>query len=138
MQKRATPKRQSIKRREQAIQRTIAELLDTAGQPGLVWFHVPNGGARSPIEAAILNGLGVKRGVPDIFAVYQGNLYVLELKTEDGTLSNDQRVMLERLAAAGAYTAVAYGVDQAIATLKSWGLVRIQDSRPLTLKEAAA
>lgn len=125
MSKRTSPKRQSIKRREQAIQKAVAELLDTAGQPGLVWFHVPNGGARSPVEAAIFKGLGVKPGVPDIFAFYQGALYVLELKTEDGTLSDEQRVMLERLAAAGARTAVAYGVDQAIAVLKSWGLVRI-------------
>jgi hypothetical protein len=137
MQKRKAPKRQSIKRREQAIQKAVAELLDTAGRPGLVWFHVPNGGARSPVEAAIFKGLGVKPGVPDIFAFYQSALYVLELKTEDGTLSDDQRIMLEQLAAAGAHTAVAYGVDQAITVLKSWGLVRVHDSRPTSIAEAA-
>jgi hypothetical protein len=33
--------------------------------PGVFAFHVPNGGYRRPIEAKILQGLGVVPGVPD-------------------------------------------------------------------------
>jgi hypothetical protein len=36
---------------------------------GVFAFHCPNGGARRPIEGAILKGLGVVAGVPDIIAI---------------------------------------------------------------------
>ena len=36
---------------------------------GIFCFHVPNGGARRPIEAAVLKGLGVTAGVPDVIAI---------------------------------------------------------------------
>jgi hypothetical protein len=41
--------------------------------------NVPNGGWRSPIEAAILKGLGVQPGVPDLILVRDGRPFALEL-----------------------------------------------------------
>jgi hypothetical protein len=41
-------------------------------------FHVPNGGWRSPIEAAILKGQGVRPGVPDLVAIRDGLPFALE------------------------------------------------------------
>jgi hypothetical protein len=40
-----------------------------------------------PIEAAILKGLGVRAGVPDIIAVHEGRCYAIEIKSEDGRRS---------------------------------------------------
>jgi len=53
-------------------------------------FHVPNGGKRSPIEAAILKGLGVTAGVPDIIAIRAGHAYGLELKADGGKPTSKQ------------------------------------------------
>jgi hypothetical protein len=62
----ARPGHQSLMRAaipEQIIQRAVCQHLRQRGARGLVWFHVPNGGRRSPVEAAIFNGLGVRAGV---------------------------------------------------------------------------
>jgi hypothetical protein len=54
-------------------------------------FHVPNGGARRPIEAAILKGLGVVPGVPDVIAIKGGHVFALEIKVIGGRLCPAQR-----------------------------------------------
>lgn len=92
--------------------------------PGVFAFHVANGGYRRPIEASILRGLGVRAGVPDVIAIYRSHTYALELKSDDGKLSQAQRDALNDLTLAGATTAVANGLDAAIRQLESWGLLR--------------
>jgi hypothetical protein len=57
---------------EATIQSAVFAHLRARGAPGLFAFHVPNGGYRKPIEAAILKGLGVVAGVPDVIAIHQG------------------------------------------------------------------
>jgi hypothetical protein len=42
---------------------------------GLVACHTPNWGARSPIEAKIFKGLGVRAGIPDVLALHEGQLF---------------------------------------------------------------
>ena len=86
------------------------------------WFHVGNGGWRSPVEARIFKSLGVKAGVPDLFIVANGKPYGLELKTERGKLTPVQRAAHVLLQAAGAEVATAYGLDQALDQLERWGL----------------
>jgi hypothetical protein len=51
-----------------------------------------------------------------------GELYALELKTEQGRLSDDQKHALAELAKAGAVTATAYGLDHALTILEQWGI----------------
>jgi hypothetical protein len=87
--------------------------------PGVVYFHVPNGGDRNAFEAKRLKQSGVKAGVPDlIFLAYQ-RFYCLELKEPGGKgrLSPAQREMHPRLIAAGA-TALAT-LDN-LAEAKAW------------------
>ena len=50
----------------------VCQHLRQRGARGLLWFHVPNGGRRSPEEAAIFNGLGVRAGVSDLILVHDG------------------------------------------------------------------
>lgn len=109
---------------EATIQRAVVQRLQILARPGVVWFHPANGGARSKVEAARFRAEGVVAGVPDLIIVFGGKLHALELKTEHGRLSPAQRTMHERLAAAGAHVAVAYGLDAAIAQLTAWGLFR--------------
>ena len=128
-------------RPEQQIQHAVFEHLALRGASTVFAFHPANGGWRSPVEAAILKGMGVRAGVPDIiaikggpdiFIIHGGRCYALELKASDGRLTPVQRDAHAALVAAGATVAVAYGLDDALARLEAWGLVRgsCQGRRP--------
>ena len=111
-------------RPEQQIQRAVFEHLAIRGAPAMFAFHPANGGWRSHVEAAILKGVGVRAGVPDIIAIKGGRCYALELKASGGRLTPVQRDAHAALVAAGATVAVAYGLDDALARLEAWGLLR--------------
>jgi hypothetical protein len=111
-------------RPEQQIQRAVLEHLAWRGVPGLWWCHVPNGGYRTAVEATIFKSLGLIPGVPDLLLVHGGRLYALELKVESGRLSPTQVETHERMRQAGAIVATAQGIDEALAWLELWQLVR--------------
>ena len=111
-------------RPEAAIQRAVFQHLRARGAPGLVAFHVPNGGYRRPAEAAIMKGLGVVAGVPDVIAIHQGRCFALELKAEGGRTTDNQLATIAALREAGAFTAITEGLDRALAVLEGWGLLR--------------
>jgi hypothetical protein len=109
---------------EQAIQRAVFQHLRTRGAPGVFAFHPANGGYRKPVEAAIMKGLGVVAGVPDVFIVHNGRCFALELKAEGGRASDKQLATIAALREAGAFTCVAEGLDRALAVLTAWGLLK--------------
>jgi len=94
------------------------------GAPGVFAFHPANGGYRKPVEAAILKGLGVVAGVPDVIAVHNSRCFALELKAEGGRATDKQLACIAALREAGAFTCIAEGLDRAIACLEAWGLLR--------------
>jgi hypothetical protein len=111
-------------RLEDNIQRAVFQHIRARGVPGLVAWHTPNGGARKSIEAAILQGLGVRAGVSDVIAVHDGKVFALELKSEDGRPTDAQLEFLEDMNKAGAFTEICYGIDAALNRLELWGLLR--------------
>ena len=113
-----------MKRDEDIIQRAVVNLLRASGVANMTWFHVPNGGRRSRIEASIMKGLGVRAGVPDIIIIHSGKCYALELKASKGRVSPTQRAMMAEFNDAGITTAVATGMDEAIDQLRDWGVIR--------------
>ena len=100
------------RRPEQALHRACAQYLDVALPGDACWFHPANGGARSPVEAAIFKGLGVKAGVPDLVIVYRGRFIAIELKSEGGRLTPAQKAMHERLRLAGAIVTTAKSLEE--------------------------
>lgn len=126
--------RRVAKREEQKIQKAIFEHFAARGAPGIFPFHVPNGGARSPIEGKILKGQGVIAGVPDIIVLHRGRTYALELKKPGGKKPSDTQLATHvAMQAAGAIVETAYGLDQALAQLEAWGLLRVA-AAPLAQK----
>ena len=109
---------------EAAIQRAVFQHLRARAAPGVFAFHVPNGGYRTPVEAAIMKGLGVVPGVPDVLAVHSGRCFALELKAEGGRATDKQLATIAALREAGAFTCIAEGLDRALACLESWGLLQ--------------
>jgi hypothetical protein len=116
--------RHSRARPEAAIQRAVFQHLRTRGAPGVFAFHPANGGFRRPVEAAILKGLGVVPGVPDVFIVHNGLCFAMELKAEGGRATDKQLACIAALRDAGAFTCIAEGLDRAIACLEAWGILK--------------
>ena len=109
------------RRPEQQVQRAVIQHLAWRPRPGVWWTHIPLGGLRSKIEGAILRGLGTARGTPDLLIVADGKAHFLELKSAGGRATDAQRQCHEALRAA---VAVAQGIDEALAWLEVWNLLR--------------
>jgi hypothetical protein len=112
------------RQREAQLQRSVIAQLQWRARPGVWWTHIPLGGLRSKVEAAILRGLGTTCGTPDLLIVADGKAHFLELKSARSRVTSEQRACHGALRAAGATVAVATGVDAAIAQLKDWGLLK--------------
>jgi len=112
-------------RPEQRLQRSVLAHLGRRGVPGLWFCHIPNGGYRNAIEAAIFKSLGVVAGAPDLLLISSGKTYGLELKaTKGGRLSPAQIRTQERMRQAGAIIATATSIDEALHQLELWGLLK--------------
>jgi hypothetical protein len=119
-----TPKQRSLfEPSELQIHIAVVQRLRLLARKGVIWYHCPNGGLRDKREAAKLKAMGTTPGIPDLIILADGKTYGLELKTIDGRLSHEQRQMLEAFEMAGAFTAVAHGIDAAISILTSWGIL---------------
>jgi len=62
--------------------------------------------------------------MPDLMLLAAGRFHCLELKREGGRVSPAQRAMLGELEAGGAAVAIAFGLDDALAQLSRWALMR--------------
>lgn len=107
------------------------------------FFHPMNEGKRGPKAASQLRGLGVMPGVPDLIIVtppralrpepeftmlglYRGA--VLELKSDTGRTSPEQRDWLAVFERHGWATAVTKGLDAAMTQLRAWGYIPAVDA----------
>jgi hypothetical protein len=62
--------------------------------------------------------------VPDVIAIHRGEVYALEIKTENGRATDAQWQAIEDLRAAGAHAEICHGLDSALAQLEAWELLR--------------
>jgi hypothetical protein len=115
-----------MKRRqpERAEQRILAQYLDALN---VLWCHPANEGMHKPQYRHAQALAGLKPGVPDclIFTPPPTNPsargLAIELKAVDGRLSDAQSEWIDKLSALGWVTAVAYGADDAIGIVRSYG-----------------
>jgi hypothetical protein len=68
--------------------------------------------------------MGTKAGVPDLLILSHGRLYGLELKAGRGKPSTTQFETHSAMREAGAVIGVAGSLDQALALLGEWGVLR--------------
>ena len=109
---------------EEITHRAVVAHLERRALPGVFFIHVPNGEFRRPGAGGRLRAMGTRAGVPDLLLLRAGRLYGLELKRQSGKVNDAQRETMADLTNAGATVAVAYGLDQALAQLTAWGLLR--------------
>ena len=117
-----------MKRPEQQIHKAVVQNLAARSMPGVFYFHPANGGKRGIIEAKIFKSLGVRAGVPDLIVLYRSQVFGLELKATNGRVTPLQRQTLNDMEVAGARTAVAHSLDEALITLECWGILRRDNS----------
>jgi hypothetical protein len=115
-----------MNRGEQAIQKAVFDHFRTRSAPGVIAWHTLNGGYRRRTEAAILKGLDVVPGIPDVLALKDGRLFAFELKADRGRLTPIQATAHVLMRQAGATVESAVGIDAAIRQLEQWGLLRGQ------------
>lgn len=92
--------------------------------PDLKLLHaVPNGGRRDPVEAKHLKEEGVKPGVPDLdLPVPRGkyNGLRIEMKTETGCASPDQKWWINELIKQGYFCEVCHGWESAVKVIERY------------------
>ena len=84
-------------------------------------FHIPNERHCTPQQGKMLQLMGVKRGVPDLFLPAPRSQYHglwIEMKTETGTASVDQKWWGERLTEQGYLWCVCRGWETAVKVLE--------------------
>lgn len=106
------------------VHRAVVAHVNARAVPGLLCWHTPNGGRRSPREAKSLQRMGVRAGVPDLLFFRQGIFYALELKSDYGKASQYQLEFISAVNREGGFAAVAQGLTAALKILEAWGLIR--------------
>lgn len=108
-------------RPEQKLHIGVASFLKVALPPGVIWFHVPNGGKRSKPEAALLKAMGARAGVPDLaFVLPNGQAAFIELKADGGRLSEAQLDFRDDAMALRCGYEVCTSIEEVERTLRRW------------------
>jgi hypothetical protein len=119
---------------EHPLQRQIADALRLEiGPPGkvsghgVVWRSVDHASYAGTAPGAHIRR-GIVAGVPDPFVLHRGIAHMVEIKAEDGVLSDEQRSVAAAVSAAGGHDGVARDADEALACLDAWGIPRARVS----------
>lgn len=107
------------KREEDALQQQVAAYLDWALPAPLKWLHIPNGGRRDAVTAAILKSFGVKPGAADVLILRPQGFIWIELKAPKGVLSEDQKAWRDWCRSIGAPWFVCRSLEDVIEALVS-------------------
>lgn len=108
---------------EDDLQRQVVDFLSVSNLPCL-WFAIPNGGKRSRTEAAIMKGLGVVSGAPDLAFHWKGGSGFIELKSIAGRQSINQWAWELRCKDLSIPYALCRTLDEVLQILRSWRLIQ--------------
>jgi hypothetical protein len=114
---------------EAQIQASIVQWIRLVA-PELLVFHVPNGGYRTPVEAARMKWIGVLAGIPDLVLLGRdGKTWLIEVKTADGVLSAEQRAIADRCAALRIPLVIARSIDDVRQAFEIWEIPTRESAR---------
>ncbi len=124
---------------EDDLQRQQIDLLKVLKAQGRVhYFAVPNGGKRSKAEAAIMQGLGVVAGVPDLVLMwnrtpsgaarlYPGRVGFIENKIGKNVLTEQQLEWRAAISDQGHEFAVCRSMDDFLSTLVQFQIMGLHE-----------
>lgn len=110
---------------EHNVQTKLINRLDEIMRPEIVRMAIPNGGLRHPKVGLKLKAEGLLPGSPDlVFALEKAKTLWLEMKTLTGDRSDVQIGVHYKLARLGHTVETAHSVDEALAILYQYGIIR--------------
>jgi len=125
--------------REDAIHAGIVEYLTLCAHPRLMWFHCPTGALVKPSSRIYFARLGVFPGVADLcFVLPDKSVAFLEVKSEDGRLSEAQQAFQARCALLGLKYQIARSISEAEEILRDWNALRGSDVKRESVRGVAA
>ena len=121
---------------EHALQKSIAHMLVLEIAPagkvsrhGVVWWSVDHANYAGEVPGVRI-GRGIVAGLPDLFILWLGRAFFIELKSADGIMSDPQRAVIPAILEAGGRAAVITTTDQMLACLDGWGIPRKHKLEP--------
>lgn len=108
---------------EADFQRHLVDFI-RLNAPKVLVFHPHNNGVNRNHQMK-MKRLGVLAGIPDLVIIEPGGrVYLLELKSGTGSLTESQKEIREHCDANSIPWASARSYDEAIVWLKTWGLIK--------------
>jgi hypothetical protein len=115
---------------EHPLQKQIVDVLTIEIAPpgkvspdGVVWWCVDVANYAGEVPG-IRVGRGIIAGIPDLLLLHHGAAFVIEIKAEDGTVSDAQRGVLTAVLAARGRVAVARDAAEVLTILDYWRIPR--------------
>lgn len=93
------------------------------GKLNAVWYHIPNSGLRSERYGNSLKMQGMLAGVPDYAFAWSDGAGFIELKFGKNSLQDKQKTFKQWIELCGINYAVCYTCDEALDTLRKWGVL---------------
>ena len=116
--------------REHPLQKQIADALrieigppGKVSRAGVVWWSIDHANYAGEVPG-IRVSRGIISGIPDIFVLHAGLAHMLEVKAEDGELSDPQRSVAAAALLAGGRVGVVRNAWEALACLDAWRIPR--------------
>ena len=123
---------------EHGLQKQITDVMTIEIAPpgkvsrsGVVWWSVDHANYAGEVPG-IRVGRGIVAGIPDLLFLHRGEAFLIEIKTDDGELSEAQRSVLAACLAASCRVAVARDAREVLGLLDRWNIPRAK-----RVKEAA-
>lgn len=109
--------------REHELQQSVAQYLALTLPPEAFCTAIDHGaGKMSAISGALRKARGVVKGIPDIVIIWDHKCLWIELKTLTGRLSDDQRIVRDKILAAGFDWSLARSLVEVEMALHSAGI----------------
>lgn len=98
------------------------QMLCAMGKLKGFYTHFPAGGG-GKARGQKLKAMGLMPGVADYVFFAFGTVFFLEMKAEDGVQGGNQKTFQKLAEAEGYKYAVCWSLDEALETLKGWGVL---------------
>jgi hypothetical protein len=116
--------------REHPLQAQIARVLAIEIAPagkvskaGVVWWSIDHANYAGEVPGVRI-GRGIIAGIPDLFVLWRGLAHLIEIKAEDGELTDAQRSVIAASTCAGVRCAVVRDWIEVLACLDQWDIPR--------------
>jgi hypothetical protein len=116
--------------KEHPLQKRICDVLRLELCPpgkvsgwGVVWYCIDHANFAGEVPG-IRIGRGIVAGISDMFLLWRGRGYFIEIKTPDGVLSASQQAVMSAILAGGGHVGVACSEWDVLRLVDAWHIPR--------------